>query len=77
MISPGRALNREQIIELFWPEKPPGAANTPFHQATSALRRALEPDLPDKFPSRYLAVEATAAPGSYAWRFGNAMLIPR
>jgi len=30
---------------------------TPFHQATSALRHALEPDLPDKFPSRYLEVE--------------------
>jgi DNA-binding SARP family transcriptional activator len=33
------------------------ASRTSFHQATSALRRALEPDLPDKFPSRYLKVD--------------------
>lgn len=58
LVSRGRSLNRDQIIDLLWPDKPPGAANTPFHQATSALRRALEPDLPEKFPSRYLVVEA-------------------
>ena len=52
-----RCLTRDQVLEALWPEKPPGAANTPFHQATSALRRALEPDLPDRFPSRYLEVE--------------------
>jgi DNA-binding SARP family transcriptional activator len=50
-------LSRDQVIEALWPDRPPGAATTPFHQATSALRRALEPDLPDKFPSRYLEVE--------------------
>ncbi|MBN1954533.1 MAG: hypothetical protein JW900_05715 [Anaerolineae bacterium] len=57
LFSRNRALSREQAIETLWPEKSPRAANTPFHQATSALRRALEPDLPDKFPSRYLEVE--------------------
>ncbi|MEW5988068.1 MAG: BTAD domain-containing putative transcriptional regulator [Chloroflexota bacterium] len=57
LISPGRSLLREQVIESLWPDKSPPAAVAFFHQATSALRRALEPDLPDKFPSRYLFVE--------------------
>jgi DNA-binding SARP family transcriptional activator len=57
LISPGRTLGREQIVEVLWPEKSQVAATEFFHQATSALRRALEPDLPDKFPSRYLLVE--------------------
>ncbi len=58
LVSRGRTLSRDQIMDLLWPEKKPGAANTALHQATSALRHALEPDLPDKFPSHYLAVEA-------------------
>ncbi len=57
LISAGRSLTREQVIEALWPERPPGVANTSFHQTTSALRHAIEPDLPDKFPSRYLEVE--------------------
>ena len=57
LISPGRTLARDAVIEALWPEKSPEAMQTPFHQATSALRHALEPDLPDKFPSRYLEVE--------------------
>lgn len=57
LISPGRTLSREQIIDALWPEKSPSAATIFFHQATSTLRRILEPDLPNKFPSRYLLVE--------------------
>jgi DNA-binding SARP family transcriptional activator len=57
LISPGRTLSREQVIDALWPEKPLSAATAFFHQATSGLRRALEPDLPEKFPSRYLLVE--------------------
>ncbi len=56
LISPGRSLPREQIIAALWPQSPPGTATDLFHRATSALRRALEADLPDKFPSRYLSV---------------------
>lgn len=57
LLTPQRALSFEQVVEALWPEK--GAAALPlFHQATSALRRALEPDLPEKFPSRYLYVDA-------------------
>lgn len=57
IISPGRTLSRDQILDALWPDKPPSAAAVFFHQATSGLRRALEPDLPEKFPSRYLLVE--------------------
>jgi len=51
------AAGREEILDTLWPDSPPDAAMDLFHQATSTLRRILEPDLPDKFPSRYLIVE--------------------
>ncbi|MBN1811380.1 MAG: tetratricopeptide repeat protein, partial [Anaerolineae bacterium] len=57
LISPGRSLFRDQVAEALWPEKSPGSTPALFHKATSALRHAMEPDLPDKFPSRYVAVE--------------------
>jgi DNA-binding SARP family transcriptional activator/Tfp pilus assembly protein PilF len=57
LVSPGRRLSREQIIEALWPEKPVDVARASFHQTTSALRRVLEPELPEKYPSRYLLVE--------------------
>lgn len=56
-LSPGHRLTAEQVAEALFPARPPAAAQTSFHHATSALRHALEPDLPDKFPSRYLTVE--------------------
>jgi len=57
LLNPGRSLAFDQAAEMLWPDKGPSAAQTAFHHATSALRRILEPDLPDKFPSRYLEVE--------------------
>ncbi|MBC7227392.1 MAG: hypothetical protein H5T61_09170 [Thermoflexales bacterium] len=57
LTAPGRTLSSEQIAEALCPERPPDAARNFFHHATSALRRALEPDLPEKFPSRYLEVD--------------------
>ncbi len=56
LISPGRTLSFDQVSEALWPDKDPVAAQILFHHATSTLRRVLEPDLPDKFPSRYLEV---------------------
>lgn len=56
LISPGRSLLRDQALAVLWPDSPPGTASDLFYRATSALRRALEADLPDKFPSRYLEV---------------------
>jgi DNA-binding SARP family transcriptional activator len=44
---------RDVIIEALWRGQAE-QASAQLHQASSSLRRALEPDLPDKFPSRYL-----------------------
>ncbi len=57
LISRNRTRSRDAIIEALWREKPIDSTHALFHQATSALRRALEPELPDKFPSRYLQIE--------------------
>jgi DNA-binding SARP family transcriptional activator/tetratricopeptide (TPR) repeat protein len=55
--SPGYSLSAEQVTEAMCPEKDPLAAVDFYHHAISALRRMLEPDLPDRrFPSRYLDV---------------------
>ncbi len=57
LTSPGRALTAEQAAEALSPDKPPEVAESVVHHATSELRRALEPELPDRrFPSRYLEV---------------------
>jgi len=55
--SPGCTLSAEQVIEALCSEKDTGAAVDFYHHAVSALRRLLEPDLPDRrFPSRYLEI---------------------
>jgi DNA-binding SARP family transcriptional activator len=57
LISPSHSLSRDEIIEALWANKPSSSIQSLFHQATSALRRVLEPELPDRFPSRYLRSE--------------------
>ncbi len=57
MLQNGFTAHRDAILEALWPEHDPEAALEMLHQSTSTLRRILEPDLPDKFPSRYLVVE--------------------
>ncbi len=57
LISPGRCLSVDQVMDVFWPDKDPISAQPLLYHATSTLRRALEPDLPEKFPCRYLRVE--------------------
>ncbi len=57
LISPGRCLPVDQAMDVLWPDKDPASAQPLLYHATSILRRALEPDLPDKFPCRYLRVE--------------------
>lgn len=57
LLNPGQTMLFDQVVEALWPDKDPEAAQMLFHQATSALRRALEADLPNKFPSRYIDVE--------------------
>lgn len=70
LLAPGHCLSFDQVAEALFPGRELAAAQALFHHATSALRRALEPDLPDKFPSRYLEVEEGQAtlhlpPGSW------------
>ncbi|MBN1643105.1 MAG: hypothetical protein JXA09_17865 [Anaerolineae bacterium] len=57
LLARSHSLSFDQTAEALWPERAPASARTSLHHATSALRRALEPDLPDRFPSRYLEVE--------------------
>ncbi len=57
LLSPNQRLGLAQAVEALFPTHPPSTAFDLLHQATSALRRALEPDLPGRFPSRYLRVE--------------------
>jgi DNA-binding SARP family transcriptional activator len=57
LLQKNRAAGHEVIIEALWPDSNSDSLIDMLHQATSALRHALEPDLPDKFPSRYLKVE--------------------
>jgi DNA-binding SARP family transcriptional activator len=55
--SRGYSLSPDQVCEAMCSEKDPCAAADFYHHAISALRRLLEPDLPDRrFPSRYLEV---------------------
>lgn len=56
LISPAHSLPREQVMEALWPDQVPEEGQVRLHHASSALRHALEPDLPDKFPSRYLDI---------------------
>jgi DNA-binding SARP family transcriptional activator/tetratricopeptide (TPR) repeat protein len=57
LIQPHRSAGKEAILEALWPDHGLDSGNDLLHQSTSALRRILEPDLPDKFPSRYLSYE--------------------
>jgi DNA-binding SARP family transcriptional activator len=58
LITEGSILAADEVSEALCPKKDIEAARHIYHHATSALRRALEPELPDKrFPSRYLDVE--------------------
>lgn len=57
LFSPAHRLTVEQVIESLWPDGDPLYTSRMFHHATSSLRHLLEPDLPNRLPSRYLAVE--------------------
>ena len=69
LLKPSHTLWFDQVAEALWSDKSTTAAQGLFHQVTSALRRLLEPELPEKFHSRYLKVEEgqvtlTLPPGS-------------
>ncbi len=58
LVSPNYYLTFQQVAEAMCPEKSPEAAQDFYHHALSALRRLLEPELPDRrFTCRYLDVD--------------------
>jgi LuxR family transcriptional regulator, maltose regulon positive regulatory protein len=57
LLQPRRTAGKDAILEAIWPDTNFDTGNDILHQATSTIRRILEPDLPDKFPSRYLSYE--------------------
>ena len=74
LASPGQQLTLEETAERLWSDGTPTSGRDLLHQATSALRHALEPELPTRFPSRYLLVEdgslkilSASAPDLASW----------
>lgn len=70
LLHKGYSASREEVMDELWEDNDPETVQDLLHQATSTIRRILEPDLPDKFPSRYLRVEGDRIflrlpPGSY------------
>jgi DNA-binding SARP family transcriptional activator len=57
LLQPDQSASREVIMDALWPDMDPESATDTLYQATSTLRRIFEPDLPDKFPSRYMVIE--------------------
>jgi DNA-binding SARP family transcriptional activator len=53
----GHRLQREQLMELLWPEHDLESAANNLHKAIYTARRALEPDLRPSWPSAYLRLE--------------------
>lgn len=53
---PHRRIGQEKALEALFPGESVTKQQTILYHATSTLRRLLEPNLPDKFPSRYLDV---------------------
>jgi LuxR family transcriptional regulator, maltose regulon positive regulatory protein len=56
----GRWLQRDQMIELLWPDAPLSTAEGQFKVALNALTTALEPQRPPHAPSFYIKRNGTA-----------------
>jgi DNA-binding SARP family transcriptional activator len=56
-LAEGHRLQREQVMELLWPEQDPEAASNNLHKALYTARRALEPNLRPSWPSAYIHLE--------------------
>ncbi|MCB0046420.1 MAG: AAA family ATPase [Caldilineaceae bacterium] len=55
-----RPVSTDRLIETLWPASAPNAAATTLRSAINALRNVLEPDRPNRAPSRYII---TRTPG--------------
>ncbi|MCS6826316.1 MAG: DUF2791 family P-loop domain-containing protein [Caldilinea sp.] len=52
-----RAVSTDALIEILWPSSAPHAAATTLRSAINALRNVLEPDRPNRAPSRYIVTQ--------------------
>lgn len=52
-----RAVSTDALIEILWPSSTPHAAATTLRSAINALRNVLEPDRPNRAPSRYIVTQ--------------------
>lgn len=53
-----RPVSTDLLIEILWPNSTPHAAATTLRSAINALRNVLEPDRPNRAPSRYIVTQA-------------------
>ena len=53
-----RPVSTDLLIEILWPNSTPHAAATTLRSAINALRNVLEPDRPNRAPSRYVVTQA-------------------
>lgn len=53
-----RPVSTDRLIELLWPESTVSAASTTLRSAINALRNVLEPERPNRAPSRYIATQS-------------------
>ncbi len=57
LLAKDNRLSSDELIEMLWPSKTPSSGLVALNHASSTLRKVLEPDLPDRYPSRYLRIE--------------------
>ena len=53
-----RPVSTDLLIELLWPSSTPNAAATTLRSAINALRNVLEPERPNRAPSKYIVTQA-------------------
>lgn len=58
LVTPGRRLPRDRVLDLLWPDATPGSAEQSLRKAVHALRRVLEPELRSGRASAWLKVGA-------------------
>ncbi len=52
-----RPVSTDRLIEILWPQSTPDAAATTLRSAINALRNVLEPERPNRAPSRYIMTQ--------------------
>lgn len=52
-----RPVSTDRLIETLWPQSTPDAAATTLRSAINALRNVLEPERPNRAPSRYIVTQ--------------------